>query len=431
MGGLILVCESLTNLLVYYWFGEGQKGSDTGGATQISQVMTMCCVGSRITCWELAICCVLGGGGMLTMCWAVILAEVLPTCWRITWAGVFTMCWVGSLGSLPCIGRALTCVGTTWAGLLTMCGVGSLGRGRLPCAGWDHLLGVLGGDGMLTLCWAGLPTRWGITWAGVFTMCWWDHAHHVLGGITWAGVFTMCWVGTYHVLGGRLTCVGTTWVGVLTRCWVGSLGQSVYRVLGHLGGGDNHALGGGGGVFTMCNHVWGGILGRGCLPCVGWGRLPRVGRDAHHVLGHLGGGANHVLITCWGGVLAGTTAGGSFVVGGSLGRVYHVLGGIICWVGGYLPCVGWNHVFVGIVLGKIIWAGALAMCWWDHLGRGAWHVLGGIIFLESPSCEVCKKWPSCEVCKTWALHCRFPTRQPTHGLSGARLLKKQTLPAPF
>ena len=79
-----------------------------------------------------------------------------------------------------------------------------------------------------------------------------------------------------------------------------------------------------------------------------------------------------------------------------LAGAYHVLGVITCCVGGYLPCVCRDALHV---LGGIIW-GALAMCWWDHLGRGAWHVLGWITFVGSPSFEARKKWPSFEVCKT-------------------------------
>ena len=70
----------------------------------------------------------------------------------------------------------------------------------------------------------------------------------------------------------------------------------------------------------------------------------------------------------------------------------------LCWVGSLgRACVGWDHLGGGAyhVLGGITWAGGitsagvLTMCWvgslgrgclpcvgWDHLGGGAYHVLG-------------------------------------------------------
>ena len=81
------------------------------------------------------------------------------------------------------------------------------------------------------------------------------------------------------------------------------------------------------------------------------------------------------LTMCW----VGSLGRGCFpCVGDHLGGgAYHVLG--ITWAGVLKMCCG------------ITWAGVLTMCWvgslgrgyfpcvgWDHLGGGAYHVLGGI-----------------------------------------------------
>ena len=97
---------------------------------------------------------------------------------------------------------------------------------------------------------------------------------------------------------------------------------------------------------------------------------------------------------CWVGYLE----GGAYHV---IGRdAHHVLGGTVLAVCG-VGSLG-RGVFINVccrdahVLGGIIWAGALVMCWWDRLACAGWDHFLGITFLRSVQ--------KVEVCKTWVLH---------------------------